>query len=358
MGLKAQITLEEQMNTMIKAIPAYYFGYSQLLFDNLAPAMAHGSQSQHWKKNWRVKYGLSVAGTGFLVSPFAHGQIDRSILPGNEGTYYLGPVSSMMGSKDPSYIRQYVLTESGERMVNPLTGEFIQMEIEMPGGMATSNGLAPFLMPNVEIRAIKGLVVSGGLIPISYFLDEFEKGKFTSKINFYNYGASLHLRHFFKIPVLSWLRFDASQGIVSASLAELQDLVALESEGFLSMEFTQLEVNTLIATTQYRASMAIPTIKNVILVLQGGMFSSKYSFDFGYDVSVDVDASQLKTDYNIDFDNESLTFKDTYSIEKTTPQTFYYGGGLLLDSKVATFYLGYAHTANPSFLIKTSVRLF
>ena len=97
--------------------------------------------------------------------------------------------------------------------------------------------------------------------------------------------------------------------------------------------------------------------KNIILLAQAGYYSHSYTFDFDYNINVDVDAQQLKEDYNLEFEGESFTIGDSYNESEKIENTFYYSGGLLIDSQISTFYVGFAQLNYPTICLRASIKL-
>lgn len=347
------------MGELGRALPSYYFSYTKSVFANVGQPIILGNQIQHWKKDWKVKYGLSMSGQFVDNASFGAGQINTSDLYRSDNVSYLGPLSDAFGEEDPSILRHYLLDGEGERIINPYTGSPLSTDIELAGGLGRGITAIPYVLPSLEFKVWKGLIVSGSFLPVSWFLREFEEDNFKTSVNMYSYGASIHLNGFTEIPVLSWLRFDASKSGVNAKFTELQDALDLEPTEFFTLDLNKFDLGTSIATSQYRATMAIPVLskKNICLLAQAGYYTHQYGFEFDYNIDVQVDAENLKEEYNLDFDGENFSLTDTYTQEERIENTFYYSFGLLVDSEISTFYLGYADFNYPTFAFRASIKI-
>ncbi|MBI1183864.1 hypothetical protein GC194_06310 [bacterium] len=354
---RAQYSIEAQIGNLAQSVPAYYFGYSEVLYNNLGGCMAMSNQMQHLRKRWRIRYALTMASQTINVSQATNGSINRSQLYNQEGIQYMGSLSNVLGSRDESVLRQYLLDQNGNRMVNPKTGEYISIDLNMPGGFGYPVGATPFVMPSLEIRLWKGLIVQGGWVPVGYFLRNFKEGNFTPKANLYSIGGGLSMRYFSKAPVLSWLRFDASYSVVDINLSSIQDKLDLNTNDYFTLNFTELNLSTGISSSQYRGSISIPVSKGVALVGQVGFYQFNYHFDFSYKMQAQADAEKLKANYNIDLAENNINIDDKFSKSYQSKNTQYYSGGVLLDGKVASFYLGMAYLNYPTFSFKTSLRI-
>lgn len=355
--LKAQIDLESQLGELSNALPNYFLGYSQVISANIGMPMAYSSQTQHWKKNWRVKYGLSMAGQVFPVNNYTNGRIDQNVLYQSPSIGYFGKMSNAFGSEDASTLRFYFLRNDGERIINPKNGQFLAADIELPGGYDGGLGTVPFISPSLEIRVWKGLILSASYMPLSWAMREFEQENFKLNANYYSFGGGLNLRNFTPIPVLSWLRFDAAYGALNIGFKEFQDVLNFNSSDLFDIQFTSINLTNNVNFLQYRGSMAIPVLKKAVLVIQAGAINSTFNYNFNSELEVKVNADKLKEDYNIEMNSEEVNLSNEFSHTKDVNQNFYYGAGLLFDTKVATFYLGYADLNAPTFIIKSSLRL-
>ncbi|MFY0674393.1 MAG: hypothetical protein JXQ87_13405 [Bacteroidia bacterium] len=355
----AQFDLETQMGEIGKAIPSYYYAYTKNIFSNVGQPIIMGNQIQHWKKDWKIKYGLSFSGQFLNNDTWGTGGIEFTELYQSPNISYLGNLSDAFGSEEASFIRHYLLDNNGNKIVNPLTGEYLSTDIEMAGGLGRGLTTIPYVLPSIELKIWKGISIAGSYLPVSWFLREFEEDNFKTSVNMYSIGAGLTLREFTDIPVLSWLRFDASMSGVNASFSELQDALDLEPTEFFNLDLTQFELGTSIRTNQFRGTLAIPVMpkKNIILLAQAGYYTHTYSFNFDYNIDVEVDAEQLKEDYNIEFEGQEFSIGDTYSQSEQIDNTFYYSGGLLIDSQISTFYLGYAQFRYPTLCLRASIKL-
>lgn len=354
---KAQLDLENQLGELSNALPSYFLGYSKVISAHIGMPMAFSSQTQHWKRRWRVKYGLSMAAQVFPVNNYTNGRIDQRMLYRSPSVGYLGRLSNAFGSVDASTLRFYLLNDNGERLINPSNGQYLAADIELPGGYDGNIGAVPFISPSLEIRVWKGIIVSASYMPLSWAMREFEQDNFKLSANFYSFGGGLNLRNFTKIPVLSWFRFDASYGALSIGLNDFQDALSFDNSDLFNIKFNSVNLTNNVSYLQYRGSLAIPLLKKAVLIIQGGAINSTFNYNFNHELVVEVDATKIKEDYNIDVDSDNIIINKDFSYTEDVSQNFYYGAGLLFDTRVATFFLGYAELNSPTFIIKSSLRL-
>ncbi|MGB0432053.1 MAG: hypothetical protein ACPGLV_16380 [Bacteroidia bacterium] len=354
---RAQVDIESQLGDLSNALPSYFLGYSKVISSNIGMPMAYTSQTQHWKKNWRVKYGVSFALQAFGVNNYTNGRIDQNTLYRSPSVGYFGKMSNAFGSEEASTLRFYFLNNKGERLINPSNGTYLAADISLPGGYGNELGAVPFVSPNLEIRLWKGLIISGSYMPLSWAIREFEQESFKLMANFYSVGAGLNFRNFTKVPVLSWLRFDASYGALNIAFNEFQDALDLDNSELFIIDFNSVNLSNNVVYSQFRGSMAIPVLKKAVVVLQAGSINSTFKYNFSYNLNVSINDEKIKDEYNVDIESDDFNLKTDFNYTEQIQQNFYYGGGVLLDSKIATFYLGYAALNAPTFLIKTSLRL-
>lgn len=358
LNLNAQNSLNDQLDDFARSVPSFYHGYSQLLLEELAAPIVLGSQIQHWNSNWRLKYSAGISMQTFGLQSIDVRKIDRSELYEPSSIQYMGALNNSYGNRDATIIRQYLLAEDGNRVVHPRTGEYLSFETRMPGGLGGILAVVPFSMPTVELRVLHGLILSGGYLPLNYFLNDIETGNFKTKASSFSLGASLHLRSFFEIPVLSWLRFDASQSQTKIGLLNIQDAIDLGSNPIMDIELNSFNLQSDIITYQYKASMAIPASKNLILVLQAGYYGHNYHFKFDYDVEATVDSEKLTDEYQLDFKETDLSTRGSYVQSNDSGKNLYYAGGFLFDGQVANVYLGFAQINHPTITLKTCLKIF
>jgi len=249
------------------------------------------------------------------------------------------------------------LAEDGTRVVHPKTGEHVYFETQMPGGLGGILAVVPFSMPTVELRVLHGLIFSGGYLPLNYFLNDVETGSFKTRASSFSLGASLHLRSFFKVPVLSWLRFDASQSQTKIGLLNVQDAITLGTNPIMDVELNSMNLQNDIITYQYKASMAVPASENLIFVVQAGYYGHNYHFKFDYDIEATVDSERLKSEYQLDFTETDLSTRGSYIKSKDSGKNLYYAGGFLFDGQMASVYLGFAQINHPTITLKTSLKI-
>jgi len=354
---QAQHTLSNQLDDYAQSIPSFYYGFTKVIMENIGDPIVLGTQMQHWNTSWRLKYGLSIATQAFGNQSFDINEIDRTELHRSESVQYLGGLNSAYGGQDVTIIRQYLLAENGDRIVNPKTGEYVSFETSMPGGLGGILAVVPNVMPLLEIRPWKGLVLAGGYIPYGYFLRDMETGSFETKVHSLTLGASLDMRQFMKIPVLSWLRFDASYSQTNIGLSNFQDAIDLGENSLINIDIQNMTLQNDLSTLQYRGTLAIPATKKVVLLLQSGFYSHGYQFNFDYDVDANVNVEELKSEYNLDFEDTDLNASGSFSREQDLGSNFYYSGGILFEGSIAGVYVGYANINYPTFAIKTTLRL-
>lgn len=353
----AQHSIEEQVGQFAQAIPAYYFGYTQVFFENSGGPMVLSNQMQHWDKDWRVKYGLGFSSHAFNTSSSQISSIDRSVLPQSESIQYMGSMNNVFGPDDGSTIRQYLLDADGERIVNPISGEFIHFELEMPGGFSPGLGVVPYTNALFEIRPWKGISFSAGWAPLGYLMREFEEGDFTIRSNMVSAGISIHMRHFSMAPVLSWFRFDASYNQLSLNMKHLEDVMTLTSDHAFGIDFKNLGMTTQLSSVQYRASIMIPTFKKVFILLQGGALSHSYDFAFQYEADVTIDPESISDEYNMELNDATFKIDNEFKASDSYQDQLYYSGGLFFEGKIASLYLGYAEINHPTFALKTTLKI-
>lgn len=353
----AQYSIEDQLGEFAKAVPAYYFGYTKIFFENSGAPMALSNQTQHWDTRWRVKYGLGISGQAFGLDNYQVNSIDRTSLPESESIQYMGSMNNVFGSEEESMIRQYLLDANGQRVVNPLTGEFIKFDLNMPGGLSRGLGVIPYTTALFELRTWKGLSFSLGWAPIGYFLRDFEKERFKISSNMFSIGASLHLRNFFSTPFLSWFRFDGSYNQIAMNMVHIEDVMSLTSDHSFDVEFHDLSLNTTLSSLQYRGSLMIPTTKKAFIVLQAGVINSSYQFDFDYSANIEVNSKDIEDQYNIELEDLSFEIDDRYTATNSFNSQYYYSGGLFFEGAIASVYVGFAQINYPTFTLKTTVKI-
>ncbi|MFY0673126.1 MAG: hypothetical protein JXQ87_06960 [Bacteroidia bacterium] len=352
-----QFGLNEQMTELGKAIPSYYHAYTKSIFTELGSTMAIGNQMQHWDGDWKIKYSFSISGQYFSHNMLNGGTINYNDLYQSESISYFGELNNVYGNDNNSFMRHYLLNSEGERIINPLTGEYVSTDIDLVGGFDRGATVIPFLIPSVEARLWKGLIISAGYFPISAMLSEFEVDGFKTQIELYGFGASIHLRYFTKIPVLSWLRFDYSQNGALANFSELQDALNLAPSPLFTLDLKEFNLETRIRSNQIRASIMIPTVKNILLVGQAGLHSESYQFDFTYKIDVKVDSEAIRDEYGFDVNEDNIAISDEFKAGADISNQYFYSAGLFYNGKVSSVFMGYAFSKYPTGCIRVGLKL-
>lgn len=333
--------MQTQLNNFAAIFPKYLDGYTQSITGNLGHAMLNGHQMQHGKKPWVVRYSMSASAALFSSFPMAeHNFIsDRQ---GSAEVAYIGPGSGVLGSDQTTFIRKYWLDDDGQRLVHPLTGRHVYSEIEMPGGLQRQQDVIPSTIPYLELRVLKGLVLSAGFIPVGYFLRDLEREGFELKSNIWGLGASLHLSYLTDIPVLSWLRMDVSTNRLNLSINNLEGVFDPGSNtSFASFTLNEMSISSSISSTQTRLSMAIPAGDKSFLLLQGGYSSVTHEFGLDYDFTFKIDGEKAKEEYDIDLDTETYSIADNYLNTSDAVTNAFYSFGILREGRVGSFTLMY-----------------
>lgn len=354
---RAQVDFNDQLNDFALSVPSFYHAYTQVILENMAEPILLGSQIQHWDDDWRFKYSLSTSIQAFGTQSTDLNRIDRTQLYRPQHIEYLGTMSSTFGDREPSSIKQYLIDENGNRLLSPVTGNYLSFETPVPGGFGGILGVVPYSMPNVEVRFLKGLVLSVGYLPLNFFLNDVESGNFKTRASAFSLGASLHLSNYSDIPVLSWLRFDVSQNQTRIGLRELQDATNFGENPFLDIRLNNFDLQNDLLTYQYRGTMAIPLTQKFIFMLQAGFYGHEYSFKFDYDVEANLNAEVLDKEYGLTFSETEFAAQGSYFNKYETGPNRYYSGGILFEGKVASVYVGYSRIQYATLALKTTLRL-
>lgn len=333
--------MQTQLNNFAAIFPRYLDGYTNSITGNLGHTMLNGHQIQHGKKPWVVKYSMSASAGLFGPNALAeHNFIANT--QGSAEVAFIGPGNGVLGSDQTTSIRKYWMTDDGQRLVHPLTGRHVFSEIEMPGGLERQQDVVPSTIPYLELRMLKGLVVSAGFIPVGYFLRDLEREGFELKSNIWGLGASLHLSYLTDIPVLSWLRMDVSMNKANLSINNLEGIFdAGSNSSFASFTLNELSISSSISSTQTRLSMAIPAGDKSFLLLQGGYSSVVHEFGLDYDFTFKIDGEKAKEEYDIDLETEVYSIADDYLNTSEAATNTFYSIGILREGQVGTFTLMY-----------------
>ncbi|SEN35414.1 hypothetical protein SAMN05216436_1151 [bacterium A37T11] len=100
-----------------------------------------------------------------------------------------GLVATIYGGKSTGIASFYMLDpENGSRLLNPMNGEYIKGDFELPDGLGTNIGVTPIVIPEVEVGVGLGTSVSIRFLPLSIKID-----KGNASISAYGFGIKHNL---------------------------------------------------------------------------------------------------------------------------------------------------------------------
>ena len=273
------------------------------------------------------------------------------------GTVFYGERANVFGSDNPTTLVQYLLDDEGNRVIDPRTGRYVFFSMELPGGVNRDGGIVPHAMPYLELKPWKGIILSGGYMPITYFLRDFEREGFEPLATAYGFGVGLHMNYFTKIPVLSWLRLDYSTNKVIFAADGIENLFEPELNSLIKLNDLSLSMRNEYTANQFRASMAVPISKSLFFILQAGNMQAESSFTFDYEVEAEVDAEEIKRQYKFDIAPETISIDEQYSNGTTIDPFWFYGGSILWEGRVGRALFSYSQSPKPMVALRLGIRI-
>lgn len=355
--VNAQVDLQPQINNLSQSLPSYFYAYSEIVQTNLAAPMMLCNQIQHTDEEWRIKYSFAFAGVPLSTDESQNNVLNINSLASSYTTQFSGSFSNVFGKKDKTFIQQFIVNEEGERIVNPITGEYISIKAELLGGLNRRSALVPAFSPFLEFRIWKGLIVSAAYFPIGYLLKDFESKNFDPKINYYAGGLSVHLNYFTDLPVLKWLRIEGNYNLFDLQLNHIEESINFLSSDFYNINFDEITLKNQYIGLQFRSSLAIPISKNFYLITQYSLLNYSQKFEYNYNFNLAFDKESLQDDLNLEIKDESFLVKDTY--QRNSKESFknQLSAGFMYSGTVGTFLFNYTNYPINTFSAKVSIKI-
>lgn len=351
--------INEDINHIGEGLSNYLYGYSETIVSDFSAIQAFGHEASFFKKEWRVKYGLSSSFKTVrnIYSSDQKIQSDNLYLE-DENISYLGNRNGVFGATDPTIFRKYLSNSEGERILNPKTGEYLYVDVEMPGGLGYENSIAPSFMPYLSIRAWKGLVLHGGYIPHGLLLNEFDRGNFKSNINQWSYGASLHMNHFVDVPVVSWLYFQFGMNEMQVQLSGMQDILPSFENEYIDVNVEDFSLDANFSSSLFKLGMVAPINDKIRLLGSINRLTTSRYFGISNTLTAKIDTERLDEEYGYTVETSEVEGESEFVRSETGTAQFQWVLGASIESEIASVTIRSTNVPFTMHSVKFVIRIF
>lgn len=314
----------------------YLRAYSDMVASNYGFSLNQGWPSGEIGARFKLSFEL-VAASSFIPINDKNRFISTALLPYSPNVQSAPLTSGAFSDNSGGAINLYVLDPlTGNRMVNPINGEYLAVGFNLLEGLGTDVGLTPSLMPQLNLGLGLGTELSFRILPVNVGIGQ-------GRLDLFSWGVSA--RH----DLLQWFGTAANKRPFGLQAAVSYVFNTLDyqadrasfleySNAYFSTEGSDLQIGFNTGSWQALISASYKLPRFATLYAQAGRASQVNRLSSSGQFIIRVEEGFVSSDY----EENTLEIPDLF--DSSSKSTAFNGGfGLLLGRGFLQADLRYVH---------------